>query len=122
MPSRARVEAFIARVVSGAHDLAIEEFYTPDATMQENQNPPRLGRDTLVAQERAVMGRASRIVTHPVETWLIDGDRVAINWVFDFEFPDGRGFRLEELALQRWEGDRIAEERFFYDPGQRVLK
>ncbi|MBN9528383.1 MAG: nuclear transport factor 2 family protein [Alphaproteobacteria bacterium] len=122
MPSRERVEAFIARVVSGAHDLAIEEFYTPDATMQENQNPPRIGRDTLVAQERAVMDRASRIVTHPVETWLIDGDKVVINWVFEFEFPDGRGFRMEELALQRWEGDRIAEERFFYDPGQRVLK
>ncbi len=122
MPSRERVEAFIARVVSGAHDLAIEEFYTPDATMQENQNPPRVGRDTLVAQERAVMARAAEIVTHPVTTWLIDGDRVVVNWVFEFKFADGRGFRMEELALQRWEGDRIAEERFFYDPAQRVPK
>jgi len=25
---------------------------------------------------------------------------------------------MEELALQRWEGDRIAQERFFYDPRQ----
>jgi hypothetical protein len=25
---------------------------------------------------------------------------------------------LEELAWQRWEGERIAEERFFYDPRQ----
>jgi hypothetical protein len=25
---------------------------------------------------------------------------------------------LEELALQRWEGDRIAHEQFFYDPRQ----
>ncbi len=23
---------------------------------------------------------------------------------------------MEELALQRWRGERIAEERFFYDP------
>ena len=23
-----------------------------------------------------------------------------------------------KLALQRWEGERIAEERFYYDPGQ----
>lgn len=122
MPSRERVEAFIARVVSGAHDLAIEEFYTPDATMQENNEPPRAGRDRLVARERAVMARASTIVTHPVATWLVDGDRVVINWVFEFKFPDGRGFRMEELALQRWQGDRIAEERFFYDPAQCVPK
>jgi len=25
---------------------------------------------------------------------------------------------MEELAWQRWEGDRIAEEEFFYDPAQ----
>lgn len=120
MPTRDRVQAFIARVVSGAHDLAIEEFYTADATMQENNDPPRAGRDRLVAQERAVMARAATIVTHPVTTFLVDGDRVVVNWVFEFKFADGRGFRMEELALQRWDGDRIAEERFFYDPAQRV--
>jgi len=25
---------------------------------------------------------------------------------------------MEELACQRWEGERIAEEVFFYDPAQ----
>ena len=25
---------------------------------------------------------------------------------------------MEELAYQRWEGERIAEEKFFYDPRQ----
>ena len=25
---------------------------------------------------------------------------------------------MEELAYQRWEGERIAEETFFYDPAQ----
>ena len=29
---------------------------------------------------------------------------------------------MEELACQRWEGERIAEETFFYDPAQRVPK
>lgn len=24
----------------------------------------------------------------------------------------------DELALQRWRGDRVAEERFYYDPTQ----
>jgi hypothetical protein len=27
---------------------------------------------------------------------------------------------MEELAYQRWEGERIVEEQFFYDPAQRV--
>jgi hypothetical protein len=29
---------------------------------------------------------------------------------------------MEELAWQRWEGERIAEEQFFYDPAQRIPK
>jgi hypothetical protein len=30
----------------------------------------------------------------------------------------GRTRRLDELARQRWQGDRIVEERFYYDPAQ----
>jgi hypothetical protein len=29
---------------------------------------------------------------------------------------------MEELAYQRWEEDRIAEEQFFYDPSQLAPK
>ena len=49
---------------------------------------------------------------------LVDGDRVAIRWLFEFEFLDGRTLRLDEIAWQRWRGDRIVEEKFFYDPAQ----
>jgi hypothetical protein len=41
-----------------------------------------------------------------------------IRWIFEFTYPDGSRMRIEELAYQRWEGERIAEERFFYDPAQ----
>ena len=68
MPTRNTLDQFIARVVSGAHVEAIEEFYTPNATMQENQSPPRVGRDVLVAHEKAALkswpgsaGKASRL-------------------------------------------------------------
>jgi ketosteroid isomerase-like protein len=46
---------------------------------------------------------------------LVDGDMVVVNWVFDATDQNGVTRRLEELAIQRWRGDRIAEERFFYD-------
>jgi hypothetical protein len=31
---------------------------------------------------------------------------------------NGSATHLEELAYQRLDGERIAEEQFFYDPGQ----
>ena len=118
MPSRERVAALIARVEAGCFVEALQEFYTEDATMQENGQSPRIGLQKLIEHERGVMAAFKNVRTLPVKTWLVDGDHVIINWVFEFARADGTGFRMDELALQRWRGDRVAEERFYYDPAQ----
>ena len=118
MPSRERVAALIAMVELGQYVEAIQEFYAEDATMQENGAPPRGGRDKLVEGERKMLAAHSAARTLPVESFLVDGDYSVIRWVFVFTRRDGTSFRMEELAHQRWRGDRIVEERFFYDPAQ----
>src|SRR5450755_1227665 len=93
MPSRTRLDEFIAVVEAGDHAGAIERYYTEDASMQENTLPPRVGRDALVAR-----------------------DHVAIHWIFELTDKSGKVRRVDEVALQEWRGDRIFRERFFYDP------
>jgi ketosteroid isomerase-like protein len=115
MPDRARVMEFVAMVVSGDHVGAIANFYHEDATMQENRNAPRRGRDILMAHEERSLSRIKRMHTHPAEVVLVDGDNVAIRWTFDRISHEGLVTRLEEVALQVWKGDRILRERFFYD-------
>jgi hypothetical protein len=115
MPSRARVDEFIAVVESGDHAGAIERFYTEDASMQENAAPPRVGRDDLVAHERAVLARMQQVDSQAVVS-TVDGDHVAIHWIFELTDIAGNVHRVDEVALQEWRGDRIFRERFFYDP------
>lgn len=103
-------------VEGGAFVQAIEDFYHPDASMQENTSPPRTGRDTLVAYEKAVLARFKSVRALPAKALLIDGDRVVIHWVFEMTDAAGSVLRLDELALQDWNGERIAREQFFYDP------
>ena len=118
MPFAETLEKFIALVEENAHVVAIEQFYTIDATMQENQSPPRVGRDVLVANERRALAKAKSVKSHCVRPVFVNGDYVVIRWTFRFESHDGAITRIEELAYQRWEGERIAEETFFYDPVQ----
>ncbi|WP_372660615.1 nuclear transport factor 2 family protein [Hydrogenophaga sp.] len=118
MPSTATLERFIARVEENAHAEACEEFHTPHSSMRENQAPPRVGRDAHVAHERKVMARAKTVQSTCVRPVFVDGEHVVIRWIFRFEWLDGSTTRIEELAYQRWEGERIAEETFFYDPAQ----
>jgi len=122
MPTAETLERFIARVEQNAHVEAIREFYTEDASMQENQSPPRVGRDLLMERERAVLAKARSVQSACVRPVFVSGDNVVVRWIFDFEWLDGTKTHMEELAYQRWDGDRIAEETFFYDPSQRAPK
>lgn len=121
MPSHERVSELVAMVRRGQFVQAIEEFYATQATMQENLGPPRRGLPALVAYEKGVLGAFESVRALPVDAFLIDGDRVVIHWIFEFRGRDGRGFRMDELAWQRWQGDKIIEERFYYDPEQMRL-
>jgi hypothetical protein len=118
MPTVERVRDLISMVESGRFVEAIEEFYAPSASMQENVQAPRQGLETLVAGERRVLASFRSVRTLPVETFFVDGDRSVIRWVFEFTAHDGRSFRQDELAYQKWAGDKIVEERFYYDPSQ----
>ena len=116
MPATDVLERFIAMVESNDHVGAIEQFYAPHASMQENEKPPRVGRQHLMAVERDVLSRMRTVQSKCVRPVFVNGDYVVIRWVFEFETLEGVRSRLEELAYPRWEGDRIVEERFFYDP------
>lgn len=118
MPSRDTVDRFVAAVEQGAHAQVIADFYTANASMQENQQPPRVGRDTLVENESNVLKRARKVVSTCVGPVFIDGDRVVIRWIFEFDWLAGSTTRMEEIAYQMWDGEQIAQERFFYDPAQ----
>ncbi len=120
MPTPDTLERFIALVESNAHAEACEQFYTELSTMQENQGAPRVGRALHVENERRVMARADAVESRCVRPVLVNGDHVVIRWIFHFTWRDGTVTHMEELAWQRWEGERIAQETFFYDPAQRV--
>ena len=118
MPSPEILRRFVARVEANDHVGAIEEFYATHASMQENDLPPRLGREALVANEKRALSKARSVSSACVRPVLVNGDIVVIRWLFQFEAHDGSKVRLEELTYQRWEGNRIVEEKFFYDPLQ----
>jgi hypothetical protein len=90
--------------------------------MQENDAAPRAGRDTLSRASSAVMARALGVRSRCVRPVFVEGDRVVIRWQFHFDWPDGSTTDMDELAYQRWVGEKVVEEKFYYDPVQRQRK
>ena len=119
MPSTATLERFIARVEANQHVEAIKEFYTENGAIQENQGELRVGRARLMEGEARVMARVKSVKSTCVRPVLVNGDVAVVRWIFEFDWLDGTSTRMEEIAWQRWEGELIAQETFFYDPAQR---
>lgn len=122
MPTQETLERFIACVESNAHVDAIRDFYAENASMRENFKEPRVGRDLLMERERKTLERAATVRSTCVRPAFVNGDHAVLRWVFEFTWKDGSSSRLEELSYQRWEGERVAEEQFFYDPAQVAKK
>jgi len=118
MPKPETIEQFIAMVESNEHDKAIEKFYTVDASMQENQSEPRVGRDNLVANEKNMLLKVKSLISKCIRPYFINGDEVVIQWYFRFEWKNGTISEIEEITRQNWHGELIKTEKFFYDPKQ----
>jgi hypothetical protein len=121
MPRREQVLELIALVEDGRFIDAMERYYAADATMQENQQTPRRGLPQLLAHENLVLTNSKSVVTRSVDFFAIDGEQVAIHWVFEMTLRNGHRFVLDEMAWQRWHNGKVVEEKFFYDPAQRQV-
>ncbi len=118
MPSLETLRAFADTVESNDHVGAILKFYAPEARTQENDGEWRIGREALAERERAVLASVAGVKTTRLGPLLLDGDTAAICWRFEFTGKDGKTRSMEEVAWQTWRGDKLIEERFFYDPRQ----
>lgn len=116
---RQKVEELIHLVEHGEFLRAIETFYADNATMQENNQPARVGLAALLEGERKALARFKILHSHRAGSYVIDGDRAAINWIFDITDQTGRRYVMDEIAYQEWQHGKIVRERFYYDPALR---
>lgn len=122
MPALSTIESFIQAVEERPHDQVIQDFYTEDASIQENQNAPRVGKKSLLKYERAALQKADKVESRCIRPFFVEENQVVIRWQFKFHWKNQTVSEIEEVARQVWEGEKIKEEQFFYDPQQMLPK
>jgi hypothetical protein len=84
--------------------------------MQENLNPPTVGKQANLEREAGFQSWVKEWHRVHAPTVIVDGDRAVIHWDLEYTSTDGKRWHYDQLALQRWENGWIVEERFVYDP------
>jgi hypothetical protein len=117
MPKSETIESFIALVEANKHIEAVERFYAPNATVQDNQSEIR-GKEKQIENEQNLMLKVKKMSSICIQPYFVKDDYAIIKWQFRFEFKNGTFMEIEEIACQLWNDELIEKEQFFFDPKQ----
>jgi ketosteroid isomerase-like protein len=118
--TRSRVAQLVAYVESNRILDAIDEFYDENVSMQDNLDPPVVGKAANRERERVFFGGIT-VHQNRALSVAVDGDQAVINWLLEFTGGDGTRYRMDQLSHQEWKDGRIVRERFYYDSARIVV-
>lgn len=95
---------------------AFEKYYADNVSMQENEGDIRTGKDANRKAEEAFVGGITKINEITMLTVAV-GDNVSVlEYHFDVEHKDYGRINKNQVAIQRWQNNKITSEKFYYDP------
>ncbi len=113
---RNRVDQLNAMIQQGQIMEAMNEFYTDDLVMGENNNEPTISLAVNLEREQAFVDNTT---WHGLELKSVAvGDDVSmVEWWMDFHNTQyGGRLAFTQVAVQRWRDGKIYDERFYYSP------
>lgn len=102
-------------ILDGRSLEAFERFYGEDIVMQENTDPPIVGKARNREREQAFFG-ALAAVGVTLLGGAVGTDVTYSEWIFELTFHDGRKVHLTEVSARRWRDGLVIHERFYYNP------
>jgi len=95
---------------------AFDQYYGENVVMTEPRGT-REGKETCREYEVQFLNSIKEF--HNLEVSSITSDEAnavtTVESTMDVTFKDGNRAQMEQVAVQRWEGDHIVHERFYYD-------
>lgn len=96
---------------------AFEKYYHRDVVMIEATGETRKGYDANYQFQKDFMGMVKEVHGAGVNA-LASNEKESTTMVeswMDVTYNDGRRAKMEEVAVQKWQGDKIIKERFYYN-------
>ncbi len=94
---------------------AIQRFYAPNVSVQENNQPPTIGLAANLEREHHFLSGVKEWTGFDVKAKAIGPDVTMYEAVFDFVTTSGQVVHLEQVDVAKWKDGKIVEQRFYYD-------
>jgi ketosteroid isomerase-like protein len=111
---KAAVEDLIAKVVGGKALEAFDRYYADDVTMQENEQPPRVGKAACRTFEEDFLSKIKAVRTYVCDGYVISGNKAFIVYRIDADHAEWGTLNMSEVAIQEWSNGKVVREKFIY--------
>ncbi|XAM01261.1 hypothetical protein OT109_07690 [Phycisphaeraceae bacterium D3-23] len=114
--SNTRIHELVAYIQDGRIMDAMHEFYGEDVVMEEPAYGKTVGLAANLEREQKFVDSVSAFKHFEAKVAVGDGVSMYEN-VMDWTDTDGNDIHVEQVAVQRWVGGKIVNERFYYATG-----
>jgi ketosteroid isomerase-like protein len=111
---KAAIEDLIAKVVGGKALEAFDRYYADDVTMQENEQPPRVGKAACRAFEEDFLSKIKAVRTYVCDGYVISRNKAYVVYRIDADHAEWGTLNMSEVAIQEWSNGKVVREKFVY--------
>ena len=101
-------------ILAGQALEAFERFYDQEVVMQENDLPPRVGKEANRVFEQQFFAAIKEFHGATLGEVAVTGDVSFSEWTFDVTFQDGNRVATPQVARRQWKDGRVVNERFYH--------
>jgi ketosteroid isomerase-like protein len=101
-------------VLQGKALEAFDKYYHDDVVMQENENPPTVGKALNRQREEAFFAAITDFRgAHPQKV-TVGEDTTMVQWHYDYTHREWGTRNYTQISVQEWQDGKIIREQFFY--------
>lgn len=102
-------------ILNGQVLEAHDRFYADNVVQQENETTICEGKALNRTREEGWVNGITELRTAEVKSVSIDAERsiTMVEWFMDYSHKDMGDVAYHQVAVQRWEGDKIVHERYY---------
>lgn len=101
-------------VLDGNALEAFEKFYHEDVAMQENDNPPVVGKDANRDRENEFFSSITEFKSATIKGLAVNGNLSFVIWHYDYTHKEWGVKNYTQVSVQQWKDGQIIREQFFY--------
>lgn len=94
---------------------AFEKYYHEDVVMQENENPPTVGKSSNRKREEAFFASITAFRgAKPLKVAVGEGVSM-VEWHYDYTHREWGERNYAQVSVQEWKDGLIIREKFYYN-------